>query len=181
MLDDIDPQYVWMLKVFIIMEWSEKFEKAYHGDIYSVAPVIIKFYDANEEDPQSTSYEVQFRIFRAELNYLQRMRHPCLVGMMGVCKYRNLALVMEDGPMGLLDLCLLKELLEVPRIVVYRIAAQIASALRFLHSIPLIYCGLTTSQVLIWSLSLDDLVNCKLASLEITTYQDNKCAEKFVC
>ena len=176
-LDDIDPHFIVDVKSIHYDKntiWNGKFEKAYRGDIYSVIPVIIKFYDANEEDPQSTSYEVQFRIFRAELNYLQRMKHPCLVGMMGVCKYPNLALVMEDGPMGSLDWCLLKELREVPRIVVCRIAAQIASALRFLHSIPLIYRGLTTSQVLIWSLSLDDLINCKLAGLEITTYEDNK-------
>ena len=67
------------------------------------------------------------------------MKHPCLVGMIGVCQYPTLAVVMEDGSMGSLDSCLLKELLEVPRIVVYRIATQIASALRFLHSIPVIY------------------------------------------
>jgi len=92
--------------------------------------------------------------------------------MIGVCKYPNIALVMEDGPMGSLYSCLLRELLEVPRIVVYRIAAQIASALRFLHSIPLIYRSLTTRKVLVWSINLNNLVNCKLAGLEIATYED---------
>ena len=79
---------------------------------------------------------------------------------------------MEDGPLGTLDMCLLKEKSSVSRIVVYRIAAQIASALRFLHTIPIIYRHLTTTRVLMWSLSMDELTNCKLADLEIVTYGD---------
>ena len=108
---------------------------------------------------------------------MQRIKHPCLVSMIGVCKYPNFALVMEACPMGSLDSCLLKELCEVPRIVVYRIATQIASALCFLHSNSIMYCNLTTTKVLVWSLSLDDLVNCKLEDLEIATYENNKNAE----
>ena len=177
LLDDIDPQCIMDTESIHRDEntiWSGKFGEVYRGVMHAVVPVIVKFYGANEEDPQ---YEAQFRTFRAEVTYLQRIKHPCLVGMIGVCQFPNLALVMEDGPMGSLDSCLLKELLEVPRIVVYRIAAQIASALRFLHSIPVIYRSLTTSKVLVWSLSLDDLVNCKLAGLEITTYEDNERVE----
>ena len=148
--------------------WTGKFGKVYHGTKVD-SKVIVKLY-GTDEDSNLEGYEVLFQHFRAEVTYLQRIKHVCLVGMVGVCKYPNLALVMEDGPMGSLDSCLLKELREVPRIVVYRIAAQITSALRFLHSIPVIYRGLTTSNILVWSLSLDDLVNCKLTGSEITAY-----------
>ena len=151
--------------------WIGKFGKVYHGILNSNIPVIIKLY-STDEDSQLKHCEMALQIFRAELTYLQKMKNPCLVGMIGACRYPNVAFVMENTPMGSLDSCLLKELRDVPRIVVYRIAAQIASALRFLHSIPIIYRGLTTSKVLVWSLSLDDLVNCKLADLEIVTYGD---------
>ena len=173
LLEDIDAQYILDISNIHYNEnvvWNGKSGKIYRGDIHSVTPVMVKFYDENEGDSQLKKYEEQFRNFRVEVTTLQKIKHPCLVAMIGVCKYPNIALVMEDSPVGSLDLCLLKELHKVSRIVVYRIAAQVASALRFLHSIPVIYRSLTTSKVLIWSLSLDDVINCKLADLEVACY-----------
>ena len=158
--------------------WSGRFGKVYHATLISNTSVVVKFYDNNKNKDKSIKrYKSQVRIFRADLTYMQRIKHPCLVSMIGVCKYPNFALVMETCPMGSLDSCLLKELRKVPRIVVYRIAAQIASALCFLHSNSIMYCNLTTTKVLVWSLSLDDLVNCKLEDLEIATYENKKNAE----
>ena len=150
--------------------WNGRFGNIHRGEMHSTTRVILKFYDTNNEDSQAKNYEGQFQSFQAEIIYLKRIKHPCLVGMIGVCGYPKIALVMEDGPIGSLDSCLLKELVEVSRIVVYRIAAQLASALRFLHSIPIIYRRLTTSKILVWSLSLNNLVNCKLACLQISAY-----------
>ena len=150
------------------MEWE--IWKNSSGEMHSTKSVIVKCYDTNNEDSQSKKYEKQFQSFQAEIIYLKKIKHPCLVGMIGVCRYPNIALVMEDGPIGSLDTCLLKELVEISRIVVYRIAAQLASAIRFLHSIPVIYRRLTTSKILVWSLISDNLVNCKLACLQISTY-----------
>ena len=176
LLDDIDPNYILDIGSIKNMIWNGGFGKVYHGHIRPGIPLIVKFYAKDKqgdmEDAESKSYEEQFQIFRAEVTYLQRLKHPCLVGMIGVCKYPNIALVMEDSPVGSLDTCLLKELHKVSRIVVYRIAAQVASALHFLHSIPLIYRSLSSSKVLIWSLSLNDLINCKLADLEVANYRD---------
>ena len=160
--------------------WAGKFGKVYRGELNSVIPVVVKLYRKDKDSDVERSYEVIFQHFRVDITYVQKMKHPCLVGMIGVCQYPNLALVMEDGPMGSLDSCLLKELLEVPRIVVYRIAAQIASALRFLHSIPVIYRSLTTSKVLVWSLSLDDLVNCKLASYADMGHSESSFADRVI-
>ena len=174
LLDDISPQCIINIKSICHDEnviYSGRFGKVYRGDVHSREPVIVKFYDTSE-DSQSASHEVQFRNFRAEVTYLQKIKHPCLVAMLGVCRYPHIALVMENSPEGSLDLCLFKELQNVSRIVVYRIAAQIASALRALHSIPVIYRNLTASKILIWSLSLDDFINCKLADLEVASYED---------
>ena len=185
LLDDIDPTFI--LDISSIhcddnMIWSGRFGKFYRGDVHSVTPVIAKLYDINQTDSKLKSYEAASQRFRAEVSYLRKMQHPCLVGMIGVCKYPNIALVMEDGPMGSLDSCILKELYDVPRVVVYRIAAQIASALHFLHSMSVIHHGLTISNVLIWSLSLDDLVNCKLAALQVgdTGYVQSCFTDQFI-
>ena len=178
LLDDLDSKCILDVNSIQYCDqniiWSGKFQKIYRGSMKFHTSVIVKFYDTAEKDCQLKGYETQLQVFRAEVTYLQRLKHPCLVSMIGVCKYPNIALVMEDGPMGSLDLCLLKELPEVPRIIVYRIGTQIASALRFLHSIPVIHRGLNTSKVLIYSLSLDNLVNCKLGGLQVATYGGDK-------
>ena len=178
LLDDLDPKCILDISSIQYCDqniiWSGKFQKIYRGSMNFQTSVIVKFYDTNEKDSQLKGYETQLQVFRAEVTYLQRLKHPCLVSMIGVCKYPNIALVMEDGPMGSLDSCLLKELPEVPRLVVYRIGAQIASALRFLHTIPVIHRGLNTSKVLIYSLSLDSLVNCKLGGLQVATCGDKE-------
>ena len=181
LLDDLDQKCILDIKSIHYCDqniiWSGKFQKIYRGSMNLLTPVVVKIYDTTEANSQLKGYETQLQVFRAEIAYLQRIRHPCLMGMIGMCKRPHVALVMEDSPMGSLDLCLLKELPEVPRIIVYRIGAQIASALRFLHSIPLIYRCLNSSKVLIWSLSLDNLVNCKLGGLQVATYGDKERVE----
>ena len=154
--------------------WEGKFGKVYRATLDPNTPAIVKRYNINKE-----GFALIIQIFRAEVAYLQRMQHPCLVGMIGVCKYPNMGLVMEDSRLGSLESCLLKDLMKVSKVVVYRIAAQIASALHFLHTIPVIYRNLTISRVLIWSLSLDDMVNCKLMGLEVATYGDSRRLESF--
>ena len=185
-LDDMNPNFILDINSIHFNEnmlWSGRFGKFYRGDMHSVTPVIAKFYDVSQINSKLiNSYEIASRRFRTEVTYLQRIKHPCLVGMVGVCKYPDIALVMEDGPMGSLDSCMLKELHDVPRIVVYRIAAQIASALRFLHSVSVLHHGLTINNVLVWSLSLDDLVNCKLAALQVgdTGYVQSYFTDHFI-
>ena len=159
--------------------WRGKFGKALQGELDNgdgqVKSVIAKQYVMCEEafnEKNFALFEEVLRNFRAEVAYLQKANHPCLAAIIGVCNYPNVTLVMEDGPLGTLDMCLLKERLPVSRIVVYRIAAQVTSALRFLHTIPVIYRHLTSTRVLMWSLCLDNLINCKLADLELATYGD---------
>jgi len=179
LLSDVKKIDVGRIKYSDIVVWKGKYGIAFRGELEIehnfVLPVVVKQYKLCEKDSTKVNvklFDQTFRTLRAELAYLQKVKHPCLVAMVGVCGYPNLTLVMEDGPLGTLEMCLFKERSPVPRIVVYRIAAQITSALRFLHTIPIIYRHLTATRVLMWSLSMDELINCKLADLEIVTYGD---------
>ena len=108
-----------------------------------------------------------FNQLRTEAQVLKRNNHPCLVSMVGVLVFPYPALVMEEAPMGSLDVPLVKKKIPISRVVLFRIATQIASALKFLHGLAYIYRDLKASNVLLWSLELDQLVNCKLADFGI--------------
>ena len=108
-----------------------------------------------------------FNQLRTEAQVLKRNNHPCLVSMVGVLIFPHPALVMEEAPMGSLDGPLLKKKEPISRVVLFRIAAQIASALNFLHSLGFIYRDLKAANVLLWSLGLDHFINCKLADFGI--------------
>ena len=107
------------------------------------------------------------RELRVEAKVLQQNHHPCLVSMVGVTVFPKPSLVMEEAPMGSLSGPLLKDKIPISRVVLFRIAAQIASALKFLHGLAYIYRDLKASNVLLWSLGLDHFINCKLADFGI--------------
>ena len=107
---------------------------------------------------------------RTEAQLLQRTHHPSLVCMVGVLIFPQPSLVMEEAPMGSLEGPLTKRKEPISRIVLFRMAAQIASALKHLHSLSYIYRDLKASNVLLWSLGLDQLINCKLADFGISTH-----------
>ena len=113
-----------------------------------------------------------FKELRSESKVLQQLYHPCLVCMVGVTVNPTLSLVLEEAPEGSLETPLLIEQREFPRIVFYRIAVQVASALRFLHSINIIFRNLKADNVLLWSLSPDHLINCKVADFNIAAHTD---------
>ena len=104
------------------------------------------------------------RKMRNEAIILQRCHHPSLVGMLGVImELPHLALVLEYTPGGTLKTALVKKTAPLPRIVLFRIAAQIAAGLAFLHQKSYIYRGLVADNVLLWSMRANNLVNCKVA------------------
>ena len=106
---------------------------------------------------------------RTEAQLLQRTHHPSLVCMVGVLIFPRPCLVLEQAPMGSLEGPLIKHKVPISRIVLFRMAAQIASALKHLHSLSYIYRDLKASNVLLWSLGVDQLINCKLADFGIST------------
>ena len=106
---------------------------------------------------------------RNEAQILHRTHHPSLVCMVGVLIFPRPCLVLEQAPMGSLEGPLIKHKVPISRIVFFRMAAQIVSALKHLHSLSYIYRDLKASNVLLWSLGMDQLINCKLADFGITT------------
>ena len=143
------------------------FGEVYRGK-HKNREVAIKFYTATD----SCDIDRSFRELRSESKVLQQLHHPCLVCMVGVTVNPTMSLVLEVAPKGSLSTPLLKESKTFSRVVLYRIAIQVASALHFLHSINIIFRDLKADNVLLWSLSPDHLINCKVTDFNIAVHAD---------
>ena len=171
LLADLDPEFLLDPNKLIYKIEKESllgtgaFGEVYHGN-YKGRAVAVKLYTARE----SSKVEESFKELCAESKVLQRLHHPCLVCMIGVTIHPTMSLVLEEAPLGTLQTVLLGEQRAFVRIILYRIAIQVASALRFLHSINIIFRDLNASNVLLWSLSLDHLINCKVSDFCSITY-----------
>ena len=172
LLADLDSKFLLDHNKLIYVKENESllgtgaFGKVYRG-VYERSPVAIKFYTAKGVN----SGEV-FKELRSESKVLQQSLHPCLVRMIGVTVNPTMSLVLELAPEGSLHTPLLTQERSFSRIVLYRIAIQVASGLKFLHSINVIYRDLKADNVLLWSLSPDHLINCKLTDFEIAAHTD---------
>ena len=113
-----------------------------------------------------------FSELRREATLHQKLRHPCLLCLVGVSLHPELLLVLEYAPQGSLS-SVLQKLPPVPlnRLVVYRIAAQVAAALRALHNKGVIYRDLKAANVLLWSTNPESLCHCKLCDFGTAAIQ----------
>ncbi|XP_065919794.1 leucine-rich repeat serine/threonine-protein kinase 2-like [Dysidea avara] len=172
LLTDLNAEFLLDANEVIYKEEKESFlgeggfGKVYRGK-YKGQSVAVKLYTAMER----ISVEKRFKELRSESKLLQQLHHPCLVCMVGVTLHPTMSLVLEEAPQGSLQVSL-KEKRAFPRIVMYRIAIQVSSALHFLHSINIIYRDLKAENVLLWSLSPDHLINCKVTDFNIATHAD---------
>ena len=107
---------------------------------------------------------------RREAMLLQQSHHPCLVCLVGVCVHPSMALVLEEAPMGSLERPLIKLVQPIHRVVIHRIVAQVAAALKFLHNSGIIFRDLKAANVLLWSLDPESLCHCKVTDFGIATY-----------
>ena len=173
LLLDLDPAFLLDHREVIYKQEKESFlgtgafGEVYRGK-YKGRAVAIKLYTAKE----NTKVEESFKELRAESKVLQQLHHPSLVCMVGVTVHPTMSLVLEEAPEGSLQAPLLREQRPFSRIVVHRIAIQVASALHFLHSINIIFRDLKADDVLLWSLSPDHLINCKVTDFNLAAHAD---------
>ena len=173
LLADLDSAFLLDFEKLIYNKGKESllgiggFGEVYRGK-YKNRAVAIKFYTATD----GSNIEKGFKELRSESKVLQQLYHPCLVCMVGVTVNPTMSLVLEEAPKGSLHSPLLKAQKAFSRIVLFRIGIQVASALRFLHSINIIFRDLKADNVLLWSLSPDHLINCKLTDFNIAVYSD---------
>lgn len=162
MLQDVDPQLL-LSKDEIEFDEGESsqigsggFGKVVRGKCRN-QQVAIKFFVQNDEtDPVKHYFEA-----RKELNVLRRVRqHPYLISIIGVC-LRPLCLVLELAEKGNLQEALYSTM-AIHRMVLYRIAYQVADALSFLHTLNIIYRDLKPENILVWSLDERDDLHVKL-------------------
>ena len=172
LLADLDPAFLLDFKELDYTKEKESllgtgaFGEIYRGR-YKNQAVAIKFYASADN---SSIDEKNFKELRSESKIMLQLHHPCLVCMVGVTIVPTMSLVLEEAPEGPLQYPLIKEHRAISRIILYRIAIQVASALRFLHSINIIFRYLTAENVLLWSLSLDHFINCKLTDFNIAAH-----------
>ena len=173
LLQDLDPAFLLDPREVIYKQEKESllrtgaFGEVYRGK-YKSRAVAIKLYTAKENN----KVEERFKELRSESKVLQQLHHPSLVCMVGVTVHPSMSLVLEEAPEGSLQVPLFREQRPFPRIVLHRIAIQVASALRYLHSINIIFRDLKADNVLLWSLSPDHLINCKVTDFNIAAHAD---------
>jgi serine/threonine protein kinase len=106
---------------------------------------------------------------RSDIQILQKSHHPCLICLIGVVLHPKVAIVIERAPENSLEWPLITRQSPIHRITLFRIAAQVAAALKFLHKNGILFRDLKASNVLMWTLSPDSLCHCKLANSPIST------------
>ena len=167
LLQDIDPEFPLSADEIIYQDDDASFlgrggyGKVYRGK-YKGKSVAVKKYLSRSEDA--------FTELRLEAKLLQQCHHPCIVSLVGVCVHPSMALVLEEAPLKSLDFPILKKKLPVHRLTIFRIAAEVATALRYLHSRGIIFRNLKAANVLLWTLDPDSLCHCKVADFDIATH-----------
>ena len=167
LLQDINPEFLLNSEDIIYNEDESSllgkggYGKVYRGKYHS-KPVAIKKYLTHNKDALTE--------LRSEAKLLQKLHHPCLVCLLGVCIHPMMALVMEEAPMGSLEKPMIKKKLAIHRVVIHRIAVEVAAALHFLHYSGIIFRDLKAANVLLWSLDAKSLCHCKLTDFGIATH-----------
>ena len=167
LLQDIDPQFlldageISFQEGYIPLLGKGGYGKVYRGKCKGKSVAIKKYLFHSAE---------AFTELRSEAKLLEQFHHPCLVCLVGVCVYPLMALVLEEAPLKSLEFPILKRKIPIHRLTIFRIATEVAAALRFLHSRGIIYRDLKAANVLLWTLDPDSLCHCKLADVGITIH-----------
>ena len=167
LLQDIDPNFLLTADDISYQEDEASllgkggYGKVYRGKCQNKS-VAIKKYITRSEDA--------FTELRSEAKLLQQSHHPCLICLVGVCVHPIMALVLEEAPLKSLEFPILKKKVAVHRLTIFRIAAEVAAALRFLHRQGIIFRDLKAANVLLWTLDPASLCHCKVTDFGIATH-----------
>ena len=92
------------------------------------------------------------------------------MNFIGVCAQPLCVLVLEHAPLTSLEFPLLRKKIPIQRLTIFRIATEVASGLRYMHSQGIIKRDIKASNVLLWTLDLDSLCHCKLCNFSISAH-----------
>ncbi|XP_068741133.1 leucine-rich repeat serine/threonine-protein kinase 1-like isoform X3 [Montipora capricornis] len=153
----------------------------------SDAPPVF-FENDMEEELEKTKVVKAFWDLRQEVAVLCRLKHPCVVRLVGVSLH-PLCFVLELAPHGSLatvidELSVKREERAkqqdssasntrgclLGRELSYKIVFQVASAIWYLHDCDIIYRDLKADNVLVWSLDDNSLLNVKLSDYGISCF-----------
>ena len=168
-LGDLDTTYLLNPKEISVQE-SEGvlatgvFGKVYHGK-YNNRKIIVKLFIAEGNGEVENSFEELL----LESKILLKFFHPCLTNLIGITITPVMSLILESAPVSFQNL-LLTEPRSIPRIVLHRVAIQVAYVLQFLYSKNIVFHDFKATNVCLWSPSLDHFINCKVVDLNISSH-----------
>ena len=167
LFQDIDPEFLLDAEDINYDEndtsflGGEGYGKVYRGKCKDKSVAIKKYFSRSEEAFTELHWEAKF---------LQQLCHPCIVNFIGVCVWPSCTLVLEEAPLKSLNFELLKKKVPVHRLTVFRIAAEVAAGLHYMHGQGVIKRDMKASNVLLWTLDPDSLCHCKLCDFGIATH-----------
>ena len=135
--------------------------KVYRGK-YQNKSVAVKKYITRSEDA--------FTELRSEAKLLQISHHPCIICLVGVCVHPIIGLVLEEAPLNSIELPILKKKVPVHRLTIFRIAAEVAAALCYLHRQGIIHLNIKAANILLWTLDPTSLCHCKVTDFGTATH-----------
>eukprot|EP00794_Sanderia_malayensis_P020289 gene20289-22275_t len=142
---------------------SGQFGKVYRGQ-YKDQQAAIKLSNFTSADEDNVREALDnFYDVRQEVMILSKVkRHPFIVSFLGVSVRPKLCSVMELATEGSLRRAIQGHMGDVKRIVIYRIAQQISSALSYLHQLGIVHRDLKSDNVLVFSTDPGSEINAKL-------------------
>ena len=151
----------------------EKTTKVASNGNFSVYKGTVKDKDASILFYSVENWNSKLRMLRHDVRLLVSLDHPCIASLLGCSLLPEISLSFEPTPMEKsLDEILSCERMPISRILLYRIAVQIASAINYLHGKGIALGSLGTSSILMMSLDLDALINCKILGFSSAGYID---------
>ena len=136
-----------------------KYGTVYKG-IFQNKPVAVEKYSIHNA--------LTFHDMREKVKQLSRFRHPFLVSLVGIC-INPMAIIVERSPLGLLSFFLAEQTC-ILRLTFFKIAAEVAAALRFLHSNGIV---LGNFNVMMWTFDPTCLCHCKVVNHTTKAYNQD--------